>query len=332
MVFPKKALIDDGHTQREKWPHAVAKGDFHYNTGDSAFIMNPPAPRTKDAEVKGSEATLHGAIPRFGGAGVTERGFYYATADKPNPVKIEDEKFNPATNPYTPDAAAAYSVPLKELQAGVEYRFRAYAVAGGKQYLAEEYKSFTTAPPQGNNKITMTVAENDFFSFSITARNFTVDWGDGTEVEMGGSSHTYTGTPPYTVTITGDNISKFSSIYNKSLTTLDVSSCTALTYLSCAGNQLTSLDVSKNAALAELWCHNNPFTSLDVSNCTSLRELECQSSHLTAEALDALFNTLPLHDNIGWKTVYIHDNPGRYNCDRSIAIGKGWTVNTTTPY
>ena len=41
------------------------------------------------------------------------------------------------------------------------------------------------------------------------------------------------------------------------MTSLEASSCTALTTLECYGNQLTSLDVSKNTALTTLNCYKN---------------------------------------------------------------------------
>ena len=70
--------------------------------------------------------------------------------------------------------------------------------------------------------------------------------------------------------------------YYNQLTSLDVSSCTALTYLYCDDNQLTSLDVSANTALIELDCDDNQLTSIDVSTCTALLGLECCDNNLTS--------------------------------------------------
>ena len=50
---------------------------------------------------------------------------------------------------------------------------------------------------------------------------------------------------------------------------------TALTVLSCDGNQLISLDVSKNTALTNLNCGYNQLISLDVSKNTALTGLWC---------------------------------------------------------
>ena len=70
--------------------------------------------------------------------------------------------------------------------------------------------------------------------------------------------------------------------YDDQLTSLDVSGCTALEYLRCEGNQLTSLDVSSCSALKELWCSHNQLTSLDVSNNTALKGLWCLENQLTS--------------------------------------------------
>ena len=73
------------------------------------------------------------------------------------------------------------------------------------------------------------------------------------------------------------------------LTSLDVSSCTALRTLDCLNNQLTSLDVSQNTALTTLRCYKNQLTSLNVSQNTALTKLECYDNKLTS--LDVSQNT-----------------------------------------
>ncbi|NDV68312.1 hypothetical protein D0T66_05295 [Dysgonomonas sp. 25] len=70
------------------------------------------------------------------------------------------------------------------------------------------------------------------------------------------------------------------------LTSLDVLGATALKNLYCGGNQLTSLDVSTNTALTILNCYSNQLTSLDVSTNTALTILDCYSNQLTS--LDVL--------------------------------------------
>ena len=66
------------------------------------------------------------------------------------------------------------------------------------------------------------------------------------------------------------------------LTSLDVSTCTALALLYCNDNQLTSLDVSTCTVLYILRCSNNQLTSLDVSTCTTLSYLSCDDNQLTS--------------------------------------------------
>ena len=73
------------------------------------------------------------------------------------------------------------------------------------------------------------------------------------------------------------------------LTTLDLSQNTALTGLGCGQNQLTSLDVSQNTALTELTCYLNQLTSIDVSQNTALTELNCNNNQLTS--IDVSQNT-----------------------------------------
>jgi len=69
------------------------------------------------------------------------------------------------------------------------------------------------------------------------------------------------------------------------LTSLDVSACTALTYLDCRDSfwlSLTSLNVSGCTALINLDCTGNSLSSLDVSSCTALTNLYCFNNQLTS--------------------------------------------------
>ena len=67
-----------------------------------------------------------------------------------------------------------------------------------------------------------------------------------------------------------------------SLTSLNVSGCTALINLDCSGNSLSSLDVSANTALTYLDCSGNSLSSLDVSANTALTTLYCYNNNLTS--------------------------------------------------
>ena len=67
------------------------------------------------------------------------------------------------------------------------------------------------------------------------------------------------------------------------LTTLDVSGCSSLEYLSLkAGGVLSSLNASGCTKLEKLYCYQNQLTSLDVSGCTQLKSLDCSENQLTS--------------------------------------------------
>ena len=136
-----------------------------------------------------------------------------------------------------------------------------------------------------------------------------------------------------------------------SMTSVDLSKNTALTFLSIGGTLMTSLDLSKNTALKSLYCDSNQLTSLDVSGCTSLTTLSCFNNQLTSldlssntalerldcyqnqikdEGMDALVVSLPFRSGRSGNILVI------YNTDEgnemtttqvSAAKGKGWTSN-----
>jgi len=116
--------------------------------------------------------------------------------------------------------------------------------------------------------------------------------------------------PITTLTITNTNLTDLYCL-NNSLSTLDVTSATAIEFIDCSQNQLTnldfisninldwlrcddnnltSLDVSQNTALTNLYCFGNLLTSLDVSGATALTNLFCYNNQLTS--LDVSQNTL----------------------------------------
>ena len=77
---------------------------------------------------------------------------------------------------------------------------------------------------------------------------------------------------------------------------LDLSGCTALEYVNCAGfNQLSSLHVSGASALNTLYCFNSQLSSLDLHTNTALRILNCSDNPLSA---------LDIHDNPGLTQLY----------------------------
>ena len=104
------------------------------------------------------------------------------------------------------------------------------------------------------------------------------------------------------------------------LSSLDVSRCSALTYLDCCGAGLSNLDVSKNTALKELDCSYNQLSNLDVSKNIALEELVCDRNQLSS--LDVSKNTalkvlhcndnqlssLDVSKNTALKGLYCNDN------------------------
>jgi len=166
-------------------------------------------------------------------------------------------------------------------------------------------------------------------------KTFTVDWGDGSNIEtftgQNGDylniTHIYNKANSFLVTLTADtevcqflsfvceyeqidtlNVSGCTNLYalycnSNQLNSLDVSGCTGLQYLFCYDNQLTSIDVSSNKALIELGCNNNLLKNLDMSNLTMLKVLRIKGNQITSinlsktlETLDCSVNQLKILD------------------------------------
>ena len=117
--------------------------------------------------------------------------------------------------------------------------------------------------------------------------------------------------------------------YNNKIINLDLSKNSELLHLSCSDNQLASLDISRSTKLWSISCNGNELTSLDVSNNIWLIALFVNDNKLDNNALNSLFRTLNDNSFGISKSIYIGDNPGTDNCDRSIATDKGWDVNNT---
>ena len=90
------------------------------------------------------------------------------------------------------------------------------------------------------------------------------------------------------VDVSGCTNLQFLSTHQCNLTTLDVSGCTSLQTLQCLDNPLTNLDVSGCINLQDLKitedrdgiCSN--LTSLDLSDCSALQTLNCRNNQLTS--------------------------------------------------
>ncbi len=167
----------------------------------------------------------------------------------------------------------------------------------------------------GEGVITMTV-EGNTIGLQIYSFNegdiITIDWGDGTVEEFKSVEiyydwdedgedeihyaittddyveHEYSNRNPHIVTIKGKI--KYLGCEDNNLTSLDVSGCTALTFLVCSRNNLTS------SALNQIFRNLPQGKTVDNGYSQS--------------------------------RILIYDNPGTETCDKSIAENKGWEVNT----
>lgn len=88
------------------------------------------------------------------------------------------------------------------------------------------------------------------------------------------------------------NVTYLDCSYN-TLTSIDVSNCTALTTLHCHSNQLTALNVSSNTNLTDLNCGGNSISTLSVTNNTLLTDLSCYQNQLSS--LDVSTNVNLIH-------------------------------------
>jgi len=187
----------------------------------------------------------------------------------------------------------------------------------------------------------------------VDARDLTIDWGDGKKSNISDASwdttiddnrgvhytYEYSNNAEHTIIITGQILEL--DCRNMQITHLDLGKIKTLTRLRCERNKLTTLDVSTNPALNRLECDYNQLKSLDVSKNKSLALLSCVGNLLSATALNDMFRTLPKWRGLEYSeigTIYIShrhpgtaDNPGVWDCDRSIAEERGWIFMTLRP-
>jgi len=159
------------------------------------------------------------------------------------------------------------------------------------------------------------LCEEDFTLALVGIGIAIIDWGDSStdtvslpdcSIGEGGAlyiTHIYSelSTDHITIKITGENITDLVLF-----------------------NYLTNLDVSRNKALKELLCSGIQLTNLNVSKNIKLDGILIMGNQFTTAALNALFETLC---NTAKGTIYIGNNPGTADCDRSIAEKKGWWFN-----
>jgi hypothetical protein len=243
----------------------------------------------------------------------------YVTDYPPNATyTIYVKTANSCTATTAPVTITVYPLPVPEFInppatycAGSAFTIKA---TGGESYCFRQIWVGASHNPYltGNDNAAGSHCDSIYIDVGFTGTMY-IDWGDETNTLLTGNGwkkHFFAGgSPLYTVTGQARTITTL-QCQNNPLIELDVTECTALTFLNCSSNSLSTLDVTKNTALTNLWVRSNLFTT---------------------DGLNALFNTL--HNNSGTKTFYIYNNPkgdnsGTQNCNKDIAIDKGWTVNT----
>jgi len=85
-----------------------------------------------------------------------------------------------------------------------------------------------------------------------------------------------------TLDLTSNIALTYVNVPHNLLTSINVNGLTALQYLYCPQNLLTSINVSTNTALLQIQCFNNQLTSLNVSANHLLDNVWCQDNLLTS--------------------------------------------------
>ena len=88
---------------------------------------------------------------------------------------------------------------------------------------------------------------------------------------------------------------------SSNLSSIDVSTNTALTYLNLRLNNLSSIDLSKNTALIDLNLGSNNISSIDVSKNTSLTSLNLSNNNLSS--IDVSKNTALTFLDLGYNNI-----------------------------
>lgn len=136
---------------------------------------------------------------------------------------------------------------------------------------------------------------------------------------------------------------------NNLLTNLDVSNNTNLKELYCSGNSISILNLSNNNVLELLWCRTNSLTTLNLSSNTSLKQLICKGNILTSldvsanNALTYLYcqnnnlNTLNVANGNNANFTHFNAAFGNANLtcvqiDPGFTPSNNWNINSNTSY
>ena len=113
-------------------------------------------------------------------------------------------------------------------------------------------------------------------------------------------------------------------VFNNQLTNLDVSGLTLLPSLDCSDNELTTLNLSSNTALTNLRASNNQLTDLDISGLTLLTSLSVRNNQLTSLNIQSTDNTLLTSlDVVGNPSICVQVNDEDYRPDTGWAFDLG---------
>ncbi|MEI7597112.1 MAG: hypothetical protein WCK02_15295 [Bacteroidota bacterium] len=69
---------------------------------------------------------------------------------------------------------------------------------------------------------------------------------------------------------------------NNQITSLNLTSNTALKQLFCGSNDIITLNISSNVLLEDLWCYSNNISTIDISTNTALLNFYCYNNLLTS--------------------------------------------------
>lgn len=122
----------------------------------------------------------------------------------------------------------------------------------------------------------------------------------------------------------------YSSVSGK----LNLSGCSSLisinrnTHTSSAVSYLNEIDLSGCSALEFIDLYEADISQLDFSDCDKLTYIDVRNNKMSAEALNAMFESLPDWSVIDTDVLGIYKikgNPGYSSCDTDIAYEKNWS-------
>lgn len=94
--------------------------------------------------------------------------------------------------------------------------------------------------------------------------------------------------------------------------------------------QISELKLTKGDNLLRFSCDSQSITELDFSECPEIEQIVLSNNlQLNGTGLDRMFESLPTVKNTGSDTqekyiIVLNGNQGDRDCDRSIAVSKGW--------